>query len=456
LNALANGAVAVVSEDSRPPDVLAPWVTVPDARFALGHLAAYFRGFPSRRLGLIGVTGTDGKTTTAHLIASILDAAGLPVGLTSTVYFRLGSEIRANRTGHSTPPPAILQDLLASMVEQGLRWAVLEVTSHAIDQMRIAGCEFDIGVFTNLTPEHLNCHGDFDHYRQTKAQLFSSLGRETKPNIPTFGVFNLDDPSSREMRAGCSVEHVTYGIDGDVAYRVTEFQTGLTGTTISLSTPNGPLQLWTPLAGRFNVYNVSAACAVALRIGISADVVRQAVKEFTGVPGRLQEVDEGQPFKLFVDFAHTPNALSVTLKELRSATRGRLIIVFGHAGGRDLETRRGLGRVAATMSDVAIITTDDPCDEDPREIIDQIEDGIRSASRSRDNVVLRIVDRGNAIERAVQMARAGDTVLIAGRGHEDYMIVRGRKIPFNDLDVARRSVAFAYPTKSRSPRVSAA
>jgi UDP-N-acetylmuramoyl-L-alanyl-D-glutamate--2,6-diaminopimelate ligase len=454
--AVENGAVAVVSEHIRPPGLLIPWVTVPDARLALGHLAAFFNGFPSRQIGLIGITGTDGKTTTTHLIASLLESAGYPVGLVSTVHARLGQEIRPNETGHSTPPSTVLQPLLAIMVERGVRWAVIEVTSHALDQMRVAGCSFDIGVFTNLTPEHLNYHGDFEHYRQTKAQLFSMLGREPKSGIPTFGVFNHDDPSCDHMRATCSVDQVTYGLDGEGEYRVTDFESGLTGTSISLHTPDGPLQMWTPLTGRFNVYNVAAACAVALRLGIPSDVVCRAVGAFNGVPGRLQKIDEGQPFEVFVDFAHTPNALASTLAALRGATFGRLMVVFGHAGGRDHETRRGLGRVAASMADVVVVTTDDPCEEDPSAIIDEIEVGMQSANHSSAREILRVEDRRGAIQTVLRMGQPGDTVVIAGRGHEDFMIVRGQKIPFNDVEVARRTLASIYRDHRASARMTAA
>jgi UDP-N-acetylmuramoyl-L-alanyl-D-glutamate--2,6-diaminopimelate ligase len=452
--ALGRGASAVVSEDRRQPMYPVPWLTVPDARTALGYLAAYFQGFPSRRLGVIGVTGTDGKTTVAHLIASILESAGWPVGLISTVQFRLGDEGHPNDTDHSTPPAPMLQSLLARMVEQERRWVVMEVTSHAMAQMRLAGCDVDIGVFTNLTPEHLNYHGSVERYRQAKGSLFVMLGQTPKDGVPSFGVLNGDDENCDYFRSVCRVEKITYGLDGNHDYRVSRVDLNDTGGVLWLDSSHGRLEIRTPLPGRHNAYNVAAACAVGLRLGIPADVVGRAVSDFPGVPGRLQAIDRGQPFKVFVDFAHTPNGLTAVLSTLRCQTSGRLIVVFGHPGGRDLGNRAALGRVAATLADVVVLTDDDPYDEDPRAILDAIEAEVLAAGRRPDDNYLRVEGREVGIWTALGMARPGDTVLIAGRGHLSHTVVGGQKMPLDDVEVAERALArssdigrFAVPGK---------
>lgn len=439
-DAVTRGARAIVSEQARLPASSIPWVTVPNAPAALGWLAAYFQGFPGRHLRMIGVTGTDGKTTTSSLIAHILDAAGWSAGLVSTVQLRLGSAIRPNTTSHTTPPAPVLQTLLAEMAQSGLRWVVLEVSSHALAQMRVAGCFFDVGVFTNLTPEHLNYHGDFERYRQAKAQLFAMLGREPKAGVPSFGVFNADDPSSDSLRAVCAAAQITYGIERKADYHVSRLQLGEAGTKVYLDTPHGHLEVWTPLPGRFNVYNVVAASAVALRLGIPAETVIDALHEFPGVPGRLQRVNLGQPFQVFVDFAHTPNGLNAVLTTLRPWTVGRLLLVFGHPGGRDLQNRRVMARVAAAGADLVVLTSDDPYDEDPRAILDQIESEIRGAGCCPNRDFLRIDDRTAAIATALRLAQPGDSILIAGRGHLEYTVIRGQKRPFSDVEVARRQL----------------
>jgi UDP-N-acetylmuramoyl-L-alanyl-D-glutamate--2,6-diaminopimelate ligase len=439
-DAVARGARAIVSEQA-PSDASAlPWATVPDARAALGWLAASFHGFPSRRLGVIGVTGTDGKTTTAHLIAEILAAAGWSVGHVSTVHLRLGDEVRTTSTDFTTPPAPVLQALLAEMVGRGLHWVVLEVSSHALDQMRVAGCFFDIGVFTNLTPEHLNYHESFEHYRQTKAQLFAALGREPKDGVATFGVFNADDPSSALLRAVCPVEQLTYGTDAGADYRAAGVALDGGGTAIELATPGGRHRLWMPLEGDFNVYNAAAASAVGLRLGVPAEAVERALRGFQRVPGRLQRIEGGGGFQVYVDFAHTPNALRAVLDTLRARTARRLILVFGHPGGRDFYNRPELGRVAAALADLVVLTADDPYDEDPQAILGQMEAGLLAAGRRPDDNFLRIDDRAEAIATALRLAGPGDTVLIAGRGHLDYTVVRGRKSPLSDVAIAQQEL----------------
>ena len=444
--AVAHGARAVVSEQPPAPESAVspgspvPWVTVPDARAALGWLAASFQGFPARRLGLSGVTGTDGKTTTTHAIAAILEAAGWPVGLISTVEVRLGDEIRPNDTNHTTPPATLLQPVLAEMVERGLRWAVLEVSSHALAQRRVAGCFFDVAVFTNLTPEHLNYHGDFARYRGAKAELFAMLGREPKEGVPSFGVFNADDPNCCALRAGCRVEQLTYAHDQEADYRLRSVENTDGGTAIGLDAPGGPVELWTPLVGRYNAYNVAAAATVGLRLGIPPAAVARGLAGFRGIAGRLQQIDEGQPFQVVVDFAHTPHALRTVLTTLRARTPGRLILVFGHPGGRDRQNRVDIARTAASMADLLILTSDDPYDEDPLGILAQLEGALREAGRHPDGDFMRIDERRAAIARAVELARPGDTILISGRGHLEYTIVRGQKSPLSDAVLAREAL----------------
>jgi UDP-N-acetylmuramoyl-L-alanyl-D-glutamate--2,6-diaminopimelate ligase len=337
-DALASGAVAVVGE--RAPEQMPglPWGTfayiqVPDARQAWGWLCAAWEGLPGRRMTLVGVTGTDGKTTTVTLIHSILRAAGLNAGLVSTVAARIGEEEVDTGFHTTTPDPPDLQRYLARMVETGATHAVLEVTSHGLAQHRVAGCDFDVAVVTNITHEHLDFHGSLEAYRRAKAMLFEGLTRSfRKPGVPKVAVLNRDDSSYDLLRPIPADRHITYSRSGPADVTVGEVRHAPDATRLTLNLPDGPAEVTTPLVGAYNVSNILAAAAAAVALGIPADAIARGIAAVRGVPGRMERIDEGQDFLAIVDFAHTPNALEQALRTAREMARGRVIVVFGCAG----------------------------------------------------------------------------------------------------------------------------
>lgn len=433
--ACAKGAQAVISETTRPVDVRAPWIVVRDARLALALLAGRFYDHPSTRLPVIGVTGTNGKTTTAYLLAAMLDAAGLTAGMLGTVAYRVGGEDReASRT---TPEAPDLQQLLTEMLRLGCRSAVLEVSSHALALKRVDGMRFAAGVFTNLTRDHLDFHADMEAYFAAKRRLFEMLPRDAP------GVINLDDPRGAALVPVCG-RPVTYAIDRAADVTPGPLAITLDGLRFDIATPRGPLRIRTRLVGKPNVYNILAAAAAAVSLDLPAGAIEQGVEGLAGVPGRFEVVSSpGDEVTVVVDYAHTDDALRNLLETARPLASRRLITVFGCGGDRDRTKRPLMGMVAARLSDVVVITSDNPRSEDPRQIIDEIERGIPAGSQSsaREPEVLSVVDRADAIARAVAMASPGDVVLIAGKGHEKYQQIRDRILPFDDSEIARAALA---------------
>ena len=441
-DALRRGAAAVVSQSPEPPPGLdVPYVVVADANLALSRLSAALHDFPARRLGSIGITGTNGKTTTAHMTSAILAAAGIPVGRLSTVDLAVGSSVRRNETNHTTPQAPQVQAALAEMVAAGARYAVVEASSHALVRGRVADCEFDVAVFTNLSAEHLDFHGSLAQYREDKARLFRMLGASADKGLPKFGVVNADDREADYFREASPAPVLTYALDApaDVVGRAWEVLPS--GTRFVIAAPSGEVVVHTRLVGRFNLYNWLAASTVAVGLGIGLGAVARAAEGLTGVPGRMQVVDEGQPFLVVVDFAHTPHALEGALTTLRQQVPGRVLAVFGHAGGRDRNNRPALARTAARFSDFFVITSDDPYDEDPQFIVDEVESGLADTDLELGRHYLKLVDRREGIAAALARARPGDAVLIAGRGHELYMPVGEQLVPFDDVAVARGLLA---------------
>ncbi len=439
--AVEKGAAAVVCEPPAPEGVTVPVVLVEDARRALAELAASFYGHPSRTLGLVGVTGTDGKTTTTHLIAAILNGAGVRTGLISTVELHRGQGVERNRTSQTTPEAPIIQRSLAAMGEAGIAVAVLEVSSHALETARVHRCVFDCAVFTNLSPEHLDFHQTLRNYRAAKAKLFAQLDVGPAKPWGRLAVVNRDDPSSAAMRAACSVPAVDYGLSGEATIRATVRRMSLDGTTFRVRTPEGDATIQTSLTGRYNVLNWLAAIAAARHFGATLADVQRAAATFRGVPGRLEPVRCGQPFRVFVDFAHTPQALQATLSLLRQHTDGRLIALFGQAGHRDVGNRVRMAEAVARNADLAIVTSDDPYDDDPQAIVDDLGRALRELGWREGAQFWRVVDRVEAILLALRLARRGDTVLLAGRGPEEETVVGGRRIPLIDAEVARHALA---------------
>lgn len=445
-DALARGAVAVVGERApeEMPDL--PWgsfayLRVPDAREAWGWLCAAWEGLPGRKMTLIGVTGTDGKTTTVTLIHAILQAAGLNAGMVSTVAARIGDEEIDTGLHTTTPDPPDLQRYLARMVAIGATHAVLEVTSHGLAQHRVAGCDFDVAVVTNITHEHLDFHGTLEAYRQAKAQLFWGLGRAfRKPGVPKISVLNRDDSSYDLLRPIPADRYVVYGLSLGADVTATDIVYGPDATRFTLHTPDGRAAVTTALVGAYNVSNILAAAAAAWALGISPETIAEGVARVRGVPGRMERIDEGQDFLAIVDFAHTPNALAQALRTAREMASGRIIVVFGCAGLRDREKRTLMGRIAAELADVVILTAEDPRTEDLDAIIATSAAAAQAAGKREGVDLFRIPDRGEAILRACQMARAGDVVLACGKGHEQSMCFGTVEYPWDDREAMRRAL----------------
>ncbi|HEU5288304.1 MAG TPA: UDP-N-acetylmuramoyl-L-alanyl-D-glutamate--2,6-diaminopimelate ligase [Candidatus Limnocylindria bacterium] len=440
-DAAARGALAVVSEAPAPEGVSAPWIQVGDGRLALAALASAFYGDPSRDLLLVGITGTNGKTTTSYVLASIFEAAGMVCGRIGTVGYRIGDrEIDAART---TPEAPELQRMLREMVAQGCRACVMEVSSHALVMRRADYLHFSAAIFTNLTRDHLDFHRDMEEYFLAKRRLFELLPESA------FAIVNLDDRRGAELtRVGG--RPVTYAVDAAADVRPGPLAFSLDGLSFEVRTPRGSLQIRSSLVGRPNAYNILAAVATAVALDVPFSAIEQGIARLGSVPGRFQVVSG--PFddvRVVVDYAHTDDALKNLLETARPLASGRLVTVFGCGGDRDRTKRPLMGAVAARLSDLVVVTSDNPRSEDPDQIIEQIKKGIvmpadRVPPRGqapRSTACLAIPDRKEAIERAVRDARPGDLVLIAGKGHERYQEIGGRVLPFDDVDVARAALA---------------
>ena len=439
-DAIARGAIAVVAEMPGPPETAVPWLQVPDARLALAALSASFYGNPSEKLVIIGITGTNGKTTTSYVLQSIFEAAGIRCGRIGTVGYRIGTrEVEAART---TPEAPELQRMLRDLVSQGGGACVMEVSSHALALRRADFIHFAAAVFTNLTRDHLDFHRDMEDYFLAKRRLFEQL----PPG--GFGVANLDDPRGRAF-AAAAPRSVTYAIDTPAEVRPGPLTFSLEGLAFEVHTPRGVLQVRSPLVGRPNAYNILASVATAMALDLPFNAIEQGVAGLGYVPGRFEMVSTAaDDVRVVVDYAHTDDALKNLLETARSLATGRLITVFGCGGDRDTTKRPLMGAVAARLSDLVIVTSDNPRSENPEQIIEEIKRGIvvpadRVAGRAgaTAKACLAIVDRKAAIERAVQEARPGDLVLIAGKGHEKYQVIGDRVLPFDDAEVARNALA---------------
>ena len=430
LAARKKGAVAVCSEE--PPRGEGTWVRVKDAREALALFSAAVLGDPARSLELVGVTGTNGKTTTSYLIEQALRAAGESAGLVGTVEYRVGN--RVAEAGRTTPESSDLQALLAEMRDAGCRRAVLEVSSHSLAMKRVHGLEFQVAIFTNLTRDHLDFHGDMDAYFAAKRTLFERLLRPDG-----HAILNLDDDRAPELARVSRGRVWTYSLEDSRAdFFAEELRLGLDRTRLRARTPAGVLELESALVGRFNVQNVLAALAAGIALGLPSDAVQRGIATLAGVPGRMEKVALGQDFTVLVDYAHTDDALKNLLETVRGLGPRRVITVFGCGGDRDRSKRPLMGAVAARLSDVVILTSDNPRSEPPEAILDEIRRGI-PASRAADTLV--IPDRRDAIARALEMGREGVLVVIAGKGHETHQVLRERTLPFDDRQVARDVLA---------------
>lgn len=436
-DALAGGAAAVAADRILDLPGGTPQLIVPDPRHALGEIASTLLGNPSEQLRLVGVTGTDGKTTTSRLIAAVLAASGRRVGWITTAEMGLGERIEPSPFVRTTPEPWDLQEALQQMVAAGAEDAVVEVSSHALALDRVAGCRFDAAVFTNLAPEHLDFHGTMEAYAEAKSRLFALLDSPTDKRWSRMGVVNADDPASLVMVGASPAAIVSYALETPADVMATNIEIRPDGTRFTLVTPLGEARLSTRFAGRHNVYNWLAAAALGLGWGIDIAAVVKAAEETLPPPGRLQRVEHGQPFAVVVDFAHTPQALAATLRTLREITRGGLYLLFGMAGRRDPSNRPTMGQLAAQGTDFFIISMDDPLDEDPAAIAQQVASGARGGGAIEGESFVVQLDRRQAIQSLFDRARAGDTVLLAGKGHENRMLLSDVSEPWSDVDVAR-------------------
>jgi UDP-N-acetylmuramoyl-L-alanyl-D-glutamate--2,6-diaminopimelate ligase len=451
-DAIRRGAVAVVGE--LPLEGLTvPYVQVANSRQALAHLAAAYYGHPARRLTMIGVTGTDGKTTTSNLIYKILLAAGMRAGMISTVNALIGDQVVDTGFHVTTPDAPDVQRLLAHMLEVGLTHVVLETTSHGWAQYRVDACEFDMGVITNITHEHLDYHGSFEAYRAAKARLLTSLG-ETRPkergNI-RLAVLNRDDQSYEYLRGVPTVYQISYGLGEGADLRAIDPVVSPSGISFLAVAPGLRVAARSGLIGRYNISNCLAALAATiLGLGIDSQVAADGLAALEGVPGRMERIDLGQEFTAMVDFAHTPNALKVALeaaREILAAGEGdrvgepRIVAVFGSAGLRDKEKRRMMAEVSARLADLTVLTAEDPRTESLDAILTEMAGGARSQGGVEGETFWRIADRGEAIRFAVRMARPGDIVLACGKGHEQSMCFGAVEHLWDDRTAMRAALA---------------
>ena len=424
-------AVLVLEDDGAVPDSLCMHagvvkIVVPDSRKALAVLSANYYGNPSKKMRVIGVTGTNGKTTSTHLIKSILEAAGETVGLIGTIEYRFGTD--SVPATHTTPESLELNELMARMLAAGCTSVSMEVSSHALHQSRVYGIDFRAAAFTNLTQDHLDYHKNMEEYFRAKKMLFDSLSPES------WSVTNRDDDWGRKLFASSSSHSLSYGFDAEADVRVMNAELSLQGSTITLEYRGSTTSLSSPLVGRFNVYNTLTAYSVGLALGIPVEAMKQGIAGLSVVRGRFERIVSSAGWTAIIDYAHTPDALEKCLRTIHDILpkekRGRIITVFGAGGDRDKTKRPLMGAVVAELSDISIVTSDNPRTEDPDAIINDVLRGVASKRE-----VLREADRRRAVERALRLAVAGDVVLIAGKGHEDYQVIGNQKIHLSDREI---------------------
>jgi UDP-N-acetylmuramoyl-L-alanyl-D-glutamate--2,6-diaminopimelate ligase len=441
--AVARGARAVVGSRAQG-EIAVPYVRVGEDRLALAYLSAAFHGDPSLRLAVIGVTGTDGKTTTASLISSILKTAGLIVGMISTVGARIGDQELDTGFHTTTPDSPQVQALLASMVRNGVSHAVLEATSHGLVQERLRACDFDVGVVTNVTHEHLDYHASFEDYRAAKGRLFRELGRASPKDSdpPRAAVLNRADESYLYFSGLISVREVTYGDHPDAQVRPLEIEAGAEGQAFTLAGPSYRVPVRTRLPGSYNVLNCLAAASVGIEVfGLDPEAAALGISSLRQLPGRMEPIDLGQDFTAIVDFAHTPNALQSCLEAARGLAKGRVIAVFGSAGLRDREKRRLMAGASTQLADLTVLTAEDPRTESLAEILAEMARGADGAGGEEGKTFWRIPDRRDAIRFAVRLARPGDVVIACGKGHEQSMCFGETEYPWDDRAAMRAAIS---------------
>jgi len=443
-SAVNNGAVAIVGEKDIS-GLSVPYIRLENTRRALTWMAASFHDWPARKLTMIGVTGTDGKTTTTNLIHKILLAANLKAGMISTVNAVIGNETLDTGFHVTTPDAHDVQRYLAKMVDAGLTHVVLETTSHGWSQYRVDACEFDIGVVTNITHEHMNEHGSYENYRAAKARLFSSLEitLDKPQGNPRLGIINRDDDKSFDfLNNFIKVNKLNYGLGDGADVHATDIAYSPSGIHFTAQGRDFQVDVTSNLVGAYNVSNCLAALAATVYgLGIEPEVAAQGIESLDGIPGRMERIDLGQNFTAIVDFAHTPNALKSALEAGRTMTSGRVISVFGSAGLRDKEKRRMMAETSAELADLMVLTAEDPRTESLEEILEEMAAGARSRGGSEGQTFWRVSDRGEAIRFALSLARPGDIVLSCGKGHEQSMCFGEREHLWDDRTAMRAALS---------------
>ena len=431
--ALDRGASAIICERNGMIPSGATRIKVSDVREALARVSRSYYHNPSSKLKVIGVTGTNGKTTVSFMIKAMLEQAGLPTGLLGTVHYEIRDRvIPAQRT---TPESLEVQQMMAQMVRAGCKACVMEVSSHALEQKRVLGVEFDVAIFTNLTHDHLDYHGNMENYFAAKSKLFTAVAEGTKKGA---AIINIDDTFGARLAGRTGIEvQLTYAIEQQARLRATQIQLNATGSRFTVETFDEKFACRTPLIGRHNIYNSLAALGAGVALNMKVAVMQKALSNMPPVPGRLERVDAGQEFGVYVDYAHTDDALRNVLRTLRELTTGRLLLAFGCGGSRDSAKRAKMGQIAAGMADFTIITSDNPRKELPERIAAQIEEGYLSVTREGYAIEL---DRQRAIQQIIGKAERGDIVLIAGKGHETYQEFEDTVVPFDDRVHAREAL----------------
>ena len=431
------GAVAIITDNENAfmpagMDVL----LVPNLSEVLKVIVPFFHDYPAQKMRVIGITGTNGKTSISYMIRAMLRKMGFRVGLIGTIQIMIEDEVLPI---HNTTPDVVeLQHTMAMMLEKNMDYVVMEVSSHALDQNRVAGVEFDTVVFTNLTQDHLDYHKTLENYKLAKAKLFDMVGAKTNVKNGKTAVVNVDDEAGAFMLSHADCRHITYGIDNAAFLKAENIQVLSSGAKFDIKHKFGVLPLDLKITGIFNVYNVMAAVGAAMAEGVPLPIIKAALEDFTGVPGRFELVRGGQDFAVIVDYAHTPDGLENIINTARKICDKKIITVFGCGGDRDRTKRPIMGRIAAELSDIVIATSDNPRTEDPAFILSQVVEGVEEACGDKQHE--SIIDRKEAIFRAVRLAEAGDIVVIAGKGHEDYQILKDKTIHFDDKEVAMEAI----------------
>ncbi|MGM9925278.1 MAG: UDP-N-acetylmuramoyl-L-alanyl-D-glutamate--2,6-diaminopimelate ligase [Bacillus sp. (in: firmicutes)] len=429
-DAVRKGAAAVVAE--KELDLGVPVIVVKSTTRAMAVLADFFYGHPTQKLSLIGITGTNGKTTTSHLIEKLLHDDHKKTGLIGTMYTKVGDTI--HETKNTTPDSVTLQKTFHEMVEQGVSAAVMEVSSHALELGRVHRCDYDIAVFTNLTQDHLDFHKTMEAYKHAKSLLFSQLGNAFDEKNPKYAVINQDDAAADDLIKATAAHVITYGIDREADIMAKDIVITSAGTTFTIETVKETAAITLQLIGKFSVYNVLAAVSVGLCLGMDLKRIIASLETVEGVAGRFELVNAGQDFTVIVDYAHTPDSLENVLMTVNEFAKGKTYVVVGCGGDRDRTKRPIMAKIACALAEQPVLTSDNPRSEDPEVILD---DMVAGASGDAYKV---IVDRKEAIRYAIRQAKADDVILIAGKGHETYQEVNGVRSHFDDREVAREAI----------------